>query len=215
MTSSMPATELIVVRHGETVWNANGRQQGHLDGELNERGHEQAEAIAQRLSNESFDVLVSSDLGRAMQTARHIADRTRHEIIPDARLRERHLGIFQGLTLAQAAEQFPEVHRRFSGNDPDFIIPDGESRRQTHERVIAGASAIAEQHTGERIVVVGHGGVLTSLFRHTLGLPIGGPRTFKLFNASYNTFFITDGQWQLGIWGDVSHLAGFGTEDDW
>src|SRR5688572_8434684 len=94
----MPRTHVIIVRHGETEWNIARIRQGHLDSKLTDKGLAQAKALAQRLARERFSAIYSSDLGRAVQTALAIADVSGHEIITDPRIRERHLGIFQGLS---------------------------------------------------------------------------------------------------------------------
>ena len=86
----MQRTQVIIVRHGETEWNIRGIRQGHLDSRLTAKGMAQAKALGARLGRERFTALYSSDLGRAVDTAREIADVTGHEIIADARLRERH-----------------------------------------------------------------------------------------------------------------------------
>jgi len=91
----MVRTQFIIVRHGQTQWNHRGVRQGHLDSDLTERGIAQANALASRLVREHFTRLYSSDLGRALRTAQIIAASTGHEIVTDARLRERNLGIFQ------------------------------------------------------------------------------------------------------------------------
>lgn len=214
MNQSSPC-ELIIVRHGETVWNALGRQQGHLDSPLSPLGIRQAEAIAERLSTERFDALYTSDLGRAHATAQRIAARTGREVIVDKGLRERNLGIFQALTMEEVAARYPEEYARFKSGDPDYRIPRGESARERHERIVAAVGKIVSRHAGGRIVIVAHGGVLQSLFRHAVGLPLSAPRTFKLFNASLNTFFVENGSWKLGAWGDTNHLRAIGTQDDW
>ena len=208
-------TELLVIRHGETTWNSDGRQQGHLDSPLSALGLRQARAIADRLADERFDVLYSSDLERALRTAECIVAHHDHAIRTDARLRERHLGIFQGLTLAEVAEKWPDVYARFASGDPDYEIPDGESLRQRYERMVAGVRDIAAAHPGQRVVIVAHGGVLDSLFRCTLGIELDQPRRCKLYNASINTVFVDEGAWMMGTWGDVCHLRDIGTQDDW
>src|SRR5262245_29104209 len=103
----MDRTQLIIVRHGQTQWNLKLIRQGHLDSGLTEKGIAQAKALGERLARESFTALYSSDLGRAVQTAQMIAAATGHEIITDPRLRERHLGIFQGLKGDELREKFP------------------------------------------------------------------------------------------------------------
>ncbi len=208
-------TELIVVRHGETVWNEIGKQQGWLDTELSELGRAQAQAIADSLTGEHFDALYSSDLGRAMQTAEIIGERLGLEILTDTRLRERNLGIMQGLTMAEFEQKYPEKYAQFRGGDPDYVIPDGESVRQRYERNITCAEELARHHGGQRLLVVAHGGILNSFFRHAVGMDLTAPRHFSLYNASINTFTLTDGQWRLDRWGDTHHLKHLGTKDDW
>ena len=103
------SSELIVVRHGETQWNADGRIQGHRGEGLNAHGREQARAVAERLAGEDFDALISSDLERAMETARAISALTGHPIRPDRRLREWNLGVLSGLLRADADERYPQA----------------------------------------------------------------------------------------------------------
>jgi 2,3-bisphosphoglycerate-dependent phosphoglycerate mutase len=209
----MGRTQLIVIRHGQTEWNIKLIRQGHLDSPLTERGLAQARALAQRLTQETFSLLYSSDLGRAVQTAQTIADTTGHEIITDARLRERHLGIFQGLNADEIKDKFPEEYRLHRTIGPDYVIPGGESVRQQVARNVACFNEIAEKHLGETIVVVTHGGVLSGFFRHTFSIPFDAPRRFEFTNAGLNIFNYEQGNWFMQTWGDVSHLNGVGTVD--
>ncbi|MED6177821.1 hypothetical protein PIB30_101664 [Stylosanthes scabra] len=117
--------EIVVVRHGETAWNADGRIQGHLDVELNEAGRQQAAAVAERLSREpKISVIYSSDLQRAYETAQIIASRCGGlEVVKDSALRERHLGDLQGLIYHEAAKTHPNAHKAFSSRNEDQEIP--------------------------------------------------------------------------------------------
>src|SRR5712671_5870809 len=126
----MIVTRLIVVRHGETVWNVEDKLQGQMDSELTPLGNAQSQALAERLSRCAISALYSSDLGRAGQTAELIAARTGQQIRFDARLRERHLGIFQGRTWAEVQRLFPEDIARFLSNEVDYVVPEGESFSQ-------------------------------------------------------------------------------------
>jgi len=215
MAEISSTTELWVVRHGETVWSNLGKYQGHLHGELSMHGRRQAEALAIRLAEEGFEALYSSDLQRASRTAECIANRSRHQIQRDARLRERHLGIFQGLNLQQIQHQYPEEYEKYMSGNADYIVPEGESRRQRYDRVIQCALEIAEHHAGQRIVVVTHGGPLADLLYYTLHIPLGEPRRFKLYNAGLNIFLVSAGDWRLGTWGDIGHLRDTGGMEDW
>ncbi|HUW84871.1 MAG TPA: histidine phosphatase family protein [Phycisphaerae bacterium] len=215
MMDATGACQLVVVRHGETVWNTQGLQQGQMDSDLTDLGRAQARALADRLTGGQFDALYSSDLGRALETARIIADRAGLDVETDLRLRERDLGILQGISLRQFEQKHREEHARFRSGDPDYVIPSGESVRQRHERCVACATELAGGHAGRRILIVTHGGILDSFFRHALELPLTVPRRFSLFNASINSFTVTNGQWRLKSWGHVEHLEGIGTMDDW
>ena len=127
---SQPA-HCVIVRHGETEWNVADRMQGHLDSPLTERGHAQARAAAEAMRGKTFQALYSSDLGRALQTAAYLQEVTGLTIIQDARLREKHMGIFQNLTREEIETRHPEIKERVY-RDPEFVLPEGESIRQRH-----------------------------------------------------------------------------------
>ena len=204
----MDRTHVIVVRHGETAWNTEKRWQGHLDSPLTPKGMSQAQALARRLTNQRFSALYSSDLGRACQTAQIISAATGHSVCPDARLRERNLGIFQGLTNEEIKTTASlDLYQRYRVRDPDHVVPGGESIRQQVERNIACFEELARKYLGESILVVTHGGVLSALFRHVLSIPLDTPRRFEFPNSSLNIFIYKKDYWTLQTWGDVTHLA--------
>jgi len=204
----MSVTQFILVRHGQTAWNSEGRYQGHLDSPLTAAGAAQARAVAARLAGAGIDALYSSDLERALQTARMIAEKLALPVLTDARLRERCLGIFQGLTRSEAQRQLPEEFRRLKSGDPEHVVPGGESARQRSELAVRCLEELAENHAGQRVLVVTHGGVVAAMFRHVVGVPPGAPRRFQLPNAGLNTFSHRDGRWLLETWGDVYHVRG-------
>ena len=199
-------TRFIVVRHGETQWNIESRIQGHTDSPLTATGRAQAEAIAARLAKETFDVLVSSDLGRAMHTAQAIARCCNHQVIADPRLRERSFGEGEGLTYGEVDYHWPEAFSRVRETDPDFVIPGGESRRQFHERIRDAFIALAREHDGRRVCVVCHGGVLAALYRLIHDIPVAKPHAIPIANASYNALAFEADAWSVEAWGDVAHL---------
>jgi probable phosphoglycerate mutase len=199
-------THIIAIRHGETEWNRESRFQGHLNSVLNETGRAQAQALGERLVAERFDLLLSSDLGRALQTAGAIAMRTGHEVVVEPRLRERRMGIFQGLTPAEVEARYPEDFARFKSRDPDYVIPGGESMRQLFERSVACFTDLAERHAGLTLAAVTHGGVLAMLYRRAMQMPLDAPRNFHLHNTGVNRFRHRRGAWQLQSWGDIAHL---------
>ena len=199
----MLATKIFLVRHGETQWNLEGRMQGHLDSPLTDKGVAQAQALAEKLRHYAFAALYSSDLSRAMRTAQYLS---KQQVFLKSCLRERNLGIFQGALKKDLDVLFPEEFRHYSTHHPDYVVPDGESGLQFRKRCVKCLEEIAQQHLGEQILVVAHGGVLNSIFKHTFDLPYAFPRHFSLSNAALNVFSYHSHHWTLETWGEVSHL---------
>ena len=203
----MDISRIILLRHGETVWNQESRIQGHLDSPLSVAGIAQAEALAQRLAGENFAAIYSSDLGRAHETAERIASVTSHQVTLDSTLRERNLGVLQGLIRTEAKVLYPEIYTRYRTFDPDCVIPGGEDAIHFITRVVATFTSIASRFPGRSVVVVTHGGTLDVMYRHASRLPLQGPRTALLPNAGFNCLILDEmGCWSLPLWGDVTHL---------
>jgi probable phosphoglycerate mutase len=202
----MSETTLIVIRHGETTWNREKRMQGTTDTVLSDIGRAQAQALGRRLKSHPFCALYSSDLSRALNTARAISEHTGREVIVDARLQERRFGIFEGLLAEEIRARYPEEHDRFASRDPDYEVPGGESATSFTQRCIGCLAEIAGRHPGEEVVVVSHGLVLDALYRIAHSLEHGVPRPVPLINASVNLFGYGSSAWRMVMWGDVSHL---------
>lgn len=203
-------TELILVRHGETVWNATGRIQGQGDSPLTERGIAQAQAVARRLQHESFTTLYASHLNRVIETARYIAAITGHAITIDERLQERAYGIFEGLTYEEAQSQHREIFATYQIHRyaADYTLPGAESLRGLAERGQAVLQELVQKHLGERLVLVSHGAFLGAVLRDFLGVPIGGKHGFRLANGSISEVVFADGDWRVTTLGEIYHLRG-------
>jgi probable phosphoglycerate mutase len=210
----MTATRFILTRHGETQWNLEQRMQGHQDSQLTGLGRQQAEALARRLEHEAFDHLYSSDLGRCQKTAQTIAAVTGHAINLDPRLRERNLGIVQGLSFSMVSDRYPDVSRAMQSYDPDYVVPEGESYRMVLQRALASLDDLARKHPGEQILIVSHGGVLNILFKHLLGIPLQTTRSFRVHNAGLNVVMRYEANWMVETLGDVSHLKVLYSRDE-
>lgn len=204
----MSKTEMILIRHGETVWNAEGRIQGQGDSPLTERGVAQAKAVAERLQHEPFTMLYASHLGRVIETARYIAAITGHALTIDERLQERHYGLFEGLTYTDVQQQHPEIYATYQQQryTADYAHPGAESLRQLAERGQAVLAELAQKHPGERLAIVSHGAFLGAVLRHILGVPLGGKHGFRLANGSISEIVFTDGDWRVKTLGEVYHL---------
>lgn len=186
MAASYISTRVILIRHGETEWNREGRMQGHLDSPLTEQGRKQAEEVAERLADLPIKAIYSSDLGRAVKTAQALARRIGLSILPEPRVRERNLGVFQGLTEPEVTERYPDEWQRFLTRDPDYRMPGGESSRDRVVRSAPVLDELGERHAGEVVVLVTHGGILDGLFRLVTGIPLEAPRKFKIWNGGIN-----------------------------
>lgn len=209
------STNIILIRHGETDWNAKGRIQGHLPVPLNARGAAQAEALALHLRDIPFDTIYSSDLLRARQTAGMIAELSGHEIQRDARLREWDLGILTGMLRVDAEREQPKAANIYRNYLVDQVIPDGESIRERFERVTHAVADIAAQHPGETVLVVSHGGPLGDCYRRAVGKGVEVRMKVDLFNASLNRVQIEESRWTLQSWGEIDHLSDIGSLPNW
>jgi len=203
-------TRIVLIRHGETAWNAERRLQGHLDIDLNREGERQARALAAALAGEHFDVLVSSDLARAAQTAKALGEDRGQPLYIDGRLRERCYGGFEGLLYAEIEQRFPAEFAAWQARDVDAQLPPGQNRGETfrefYDRVVPAILGWAADNPGKSLALVAHGGVLECAYRAALGLPLETPRDFKVHNASINRFLVRDGKLELVSWGEVAHL---------
>ena len=130
-------------------------------------------------------------------------DRT---IIKDRRLRERDLGVLQGLNGDEALAGHPAAWKVFKSRNPDVALEGGESLGAFSRRVVAFVEDILDKHTGGRVLVVTHGGVLDVAYRYASGMPLTAPRNFPIYNASVNVISHEAGRWNIESWGDVSHL---------
>ena len=203
-------TTIVLIRHGETAWNAERRLQGHLDIALNAEGLRQAEALAGALAGEHFDAIVASDLQRAHQTAQALARRRGMPVHSDPGLRERCYGGFEGLLYADIEQRYPVEFSAWQARDIDGAMPPGirlaETFRQFYQRCVHAITRLAQQHQGQSLALVAHGGVLECAYRAALGLSLTTPRDFAVMNASINRFSMTGGKLTLCSWGDVAHL---------
>lgn len=200
---------LYLVRHGESVYNAEGRVQGQSDIPLSPLGEEQSEAVAEALARVPVTVIYSSPLLRARQTAERIAARHGLPILFDDRLKELHAGIFQGKLRRELQELFPEEYAAWSSGDPHYVIPGGQSRQQVRDRGEAVLRDIAVRHTGHT-VVVGHG----ALFRFAMAALLAGNDVLEfppLANGSITILaYDGDGRFRLIAYNQVEHLRHLG-----
>ncbi len=169
----MTETALLLIRHAESSWNAADRWQGHGDPPLSDRGRAQANALARELAHETIDVLVSSDLRRAAETAAILGEARglRPELTP--RLRELDLGDWEGLTRDQIERKAGDALRRFDAGDLDVRPGGGENLREIEQRAFSVVTELVDAHAGRRLAVVTHLGVIRALLGESGGFARG------------------------------------------
>lgn len=163
-------TIILLARHGQSDWNATRRWQGHADRPLTEKGRAQATALAERLAHIELDAVYSSDLRRAADTARVVAEAQGLELVQRPELREVDVGSWSGLTREEAEERFPEGFARWREGFPGW--DDGEDYDEMAQRVTKAVVEIARAHEGGRALVVSHGGPIRALHAGALGLDV-------------------------------------------
>jgi probable phosphoglycerate mutase len=202
-------TDFIFIRHGETDWNRQQRFQGQADVPLNTLGLEQAARLGRRLAAERADVLLSSDLQRARQTALPLASAWGHSASLDAGFREQAFGALEGLDVPTIKQRHPDLWAQWLEQRADFALPEGgESLRQFHARVLAAVRSAAQAHGERTLVVVTHGGVLDMLWRTAHGLSLDGLRACEIPNTGINRMRWKNGTLEIVQWADAAHLYG-------
>lgn len=165
-------TTLLLIRHGETDWNVEGRYQGQADPPLNETGLHQARQTALELQNLGPHALYSSDLRRARQTAQAIAEITGLTIQLEPRLREVNLGEWEGILYTEIKARYPELLRRWEEEPLKTIPPGGESIWALRHRVLDAIAEILARHTGQQVCIVSHKTPIAIIKCHYLDIPL-------------------------------------------
>jgi probable phosphoglycerate mutase len=213
--SEGPRTTLYLVRHGEAESNASLRFGGWSPAPLTDKGRRQAEAVARALQGRGPTAIISSDLVRARETAEPIAAATGLPLALDARLRERSVGVFDGLLFTEAEARYPEAWAKMLARDPDVVPENAETVDQVFARVCEGIEAIVAAHAGGRVVVVTHGIALFHAFAHIVGMgsPRGAQRVFVLADNASVTHVEHRADparthWRIHTVNDTAHLIG-------
>jgi broad specificity phosphatase PhoE len=202
----MPPERILLIRHGETDWNAEERWQGFAPTELNALGRQQAAALAEYLAQRPISAIYSSDLPRTWQTAMPLARALGLEPQPDPRWREINLGVFQGLTHAEMEQQYPDEIIARKADLWGYTYPQGESRRDLGSRALAAWEHVLANSAGQEVAVISHGGTIRTLLWLLFGEQderLHAPIT----NTSITTIDVGSGQVILRTVGETSHLT--------
>ncbi|MBW3625147.1 MAG: histidine phosphatase family protein [Armatimonadetes bacterium] len=203
-------TQLLLIRHGQTTWNAERRLQGQQDAPLTEEGIRQAHAASGRLATTAFTAIYTSDLGRAAHTAEIINVPHRLELRQRADLREVDLGAWEGKTASELERNETEADLLAKWREDSVANrpPGGERLEELQARVIRALEGIAGAHPDGRVAVVTHGGVIKAAVSWVLGLPLGNQRRFEIGNGSITRLHLEPGRSLLVTLNDLSHWEG-------
>ncbi|WNG85826.1 histidine phosphatase family protein [Mycobacterium sp. ITM-2016-00317] len=221
----MRVRRLVMLRHGQTEYNASSRMQGQLDTDLSDLGREQAVAAAEVLAKRQPLLIVSSDLRRALDTAVALGERSGQPVSIDTRLRETHLGDWQGMTHLEVDAVAPGARLAWR-DDARWAPHGGESRIDVAERSLPLVQELVAQQTewgtagSERpVVLVAHGGLIAALTAELLGLP---PENWPMLGGMGNASWVQlaghtrpDGdpaefsaiRWRLDVWNASAQVA--------
>jgi alpha-ribazole phosphatase len=165
-------TRLILIRHGQTDWNVEGRWQGQADVPLNEHGREQATRMASALAGVRIAAIYSSDLKRARETAEVLAQFMGVKLKIDPRLREIHQGEWQGLLISDIQTKYAKEFQKRRENPLSVAPPGGETALQVTKRVSGAIEEISRKHPDETVAVVSHGFVIAAILMHYRKIPV-------------------------------------------
>ncbi len=197
---------VVFIRSGETDWNKQGRWQGWVASPLNEHGKQQAEALGRFVRHIGLSALYTSDLERALQTAQAVAAQLPFKPVPDERLRERAVGLWQGLTVHEMAAWYPEELALLLKDRERYIIPGGESRVDVRKRMRGAFEDFTKRDTGETIGILSHTAAIKLLLDEIV--PTKEVEDFDLGNTSVTTIRRNGGGWELVAADDLTHLEG-------
>ncbi len=206
-TEQTPNTRLIIIRHGQSLWNQIGRIQGQQDIELSELGLRQARAVGQRLRTVRLDAVYASPLRRAVQTAEAIAGPHNLPIHIDPDLAEIDHGAWEGLTEAEVAQNFGRLLDLWRTRPARVQMPEGEHYYDCKRRSLIALERIAQSHPGQTVAIVTHDVVVRCASADVLGLPDDNVTRLHIANTSLNIVeYAPDGPLLVCV-NDAAHLG--------
>lgn len=197
------AKRIILIRHGETDWNLEGRYQGQTDIDLNDTGRRQAEKLSIRLRNETVDRIYSSDRIRAVNSAKIIFRGRRIKVETD--LREISFGVFEGLNYKEILQRYPDIYSGWMKNPFDSLIPGGELPADFRRRVLGTFKSIVSLNKDKAVAIVTHGGPVNVIVRDVLGSKV--PEDFIPGPTSTSIIEFKNGQAKSVSLNNISHLS--------
>lgn len=180
--------ELYLIRHGETIWNQEGRYYGHSDVELAPAGYRQAKNLGNHFKNIEFDKVIVSPLKRAVDTAKEL---TKQPLIMDQRLMEQNFGLFEGKTYNRLQREYPKELADWNADWQEYCLPEGESFAMVRKRVESFSKDLWTEKG--KILLVAHKGTFGHLMASLLQMPLSGYWNFVFEQGKYSRLDLEDG----------------------
>lgn len=201
-------THVILVRHGQTDYNLEGRWQGFLDIPLNATGIRQAELLAESLRDVPIDVFISSPLKRAFVTTEKCAQLHGKEIAyTDDRLKEINLGVWAGMKKTDVAQKYPKLNKLWEERPWLVKVPQGESLRELGNRYRDALEDVVRKYPGKTIFIGAHSLGNMALICNALDISLVHFRQLEQDNTCVNVLEYKDGQWKLLLMNSISHTG--------
>ncbi|MBA4181592.1 MAG: alpha-ribazole phosphatase [Anaerolinea sp.] len=208
MPARLPPTRILVTRHGQTVTNREGRFCGHFETALTDLGARQARALGERLALTPIAAVYTSDLSRAMETARLVLPGRNLPHRIDARLRELHYGEWEGEKEREIARRYPEQHRLMREEDPAWRPPGGETIAEVRTRTYAALRKVAREHAHQTVLIVTHGTAINCMVSEAIGIALTHTFRFEVANCGLSELVFRRSGAVLTLLNDTAHLAG-------
>ncbi|GAB1438289.1 2,3-diphosphoglycerate-dependent phosphoglycerate mutase GpmB [Providencia sp.] len=204
--------QVYLVRHGETEWNLARRIQGQSDSPLTATGRLQARQVAERIKSEGITHIITSDMGRTLETAQIIANVCGCEITTEPRLRELNMGVLEQRAIDSLTSEEEQWRKSLIDGTHGGRIPQGESMEELYTRMFAALNSCLDLPEGSRPLLVSHGIALSTLISRIMGVPAFSERRLRLRNCSLSRVDYQNSPWLANGWivetaGEVTHLT--------
>lgn len=198
---------LILVRHGQTEWNAGGRYQGQSNVALSDIGRKQARFLAERFPVRQLDAIYTSDLDRAKETAECVGKRLGLTVCPEKAFRELSFGDWEGLTYQEISSRWPEEAEKLFTAPDELVIPHGETFRDLQKRALDKIYSLYEKHIDQTVAVFAHGAINKTILAGLMHIPLHYLWSLRQDNTAVNILRLDDGYVMVELINSTSHLG--------
>ena len=198
---------LILVRHGQTEWNAGGRYQGQSNVALSDTGRKQARFLAERFPVRQLDAIYTSDLDRAKETAECVGKRLGLTVYQEKAFRELSFGDWEGLTYQEISSRWPEEAEKLFTAPDELVIPHGETFRDLQKRALDKIYSLYEKHIDQTVAVFAHGAINKTILAGLMHIPLHYLWSLRQDNTAVNILRLDDGYVMVELINSTSHLG--------